>query len=50
MWDHATTAEEANVVTMEGPIPADSIMQVTVTQLPVTLEFGLQPDMYPKTE
>ena len=48
--DHATTAEEANVAAMEGPIPADSIMRVTVTQLSVTLEFGLQPDMYPETE
>ena len=33
MWDRATTAEEASVVAMEGPIPADGVMQVTVTQL-----------------
>ena len=50
MQDRATMAEEANVAATEGPLPADGVMRVTVTQLPVPLEFGLQPEMYPETE
>ena len=50
MRDRATTAEEANVAATEGPLPANGVMRVTVTQLLVPLEFGLQPEMYPETE
>ena len=44
------TAEEADVVSMEGPIPKDGTTREIVTQVPVLLEFGLQPDMYPVSD
>ena len=46
MQAQAATAEEADVALKEGPIPEDGTMWVIVTQVPVPLEFGLQPDMY----
>ena len=50
MQAQVATAEEADVVLMEGPIPEDGKTQVMVTQVPVPLEFGLQPDMYPVSD
>ena len=47
MRQQATTAEEANITSTEGPISQDGTTRVTVTHLPVPLEFGLHPDMYP---
>ena len=50
MRAQAATAEEADVVSTEGPIPKDGTTQVIVTQVPVPLEFGLQLDMYPVSD
>ena len=50
MQAQAATAEEADVVLMEGPILKDGTTRVIVTQVPVPLEFGLQPDMYPVSD
>ena len=50
MQKEATTAEKADIVATEGPIPSGSITHMVVTSLPVPLEFGLQPEMCPKTE
>ena len=46
----AATAEEADVALKEGPIPEDGTTWVIVTQVPVPLEFSLQPDMYPVSD
>ena len=46
MRAQVATAEEADIALKEGPIPEDGTMWVIVTQVPVPLEFGLQPDMY----
>ena len=50
MREEATTAEKADIAATEGPIPSGSITRMVVTSLPVPLEFGLQPEMCPKTE
>ena len=50
MQAQVATAEEADIVLTEGPIPKDGTTRVIVTQMPVPLEFGLQPDMYPASE
>ena len=50
MWAQVATAEEADVVWMEGPIPEDGTTRVIVTQVPDPLEFGLQLDMYPVSD
>ena len=50
MRAQVATVEEAHVVLMEGPIVKDGTTQVIVTQVPVPLEFGLQPDMYPMSD
>ena len=50
MRAQAVTAEEADVVSMEGLIPEDDTTRVIVTQVPVPLEFGLQLDMYPVSD
>ena len=40
---------KADVEVTEGPIPAGGITRVVITSLPVPIEFGLQPEMYPET-
>ena len=50
MREQAATAEETNITSTEGPISQDGTTRVTVTHLPVPLEFGLHPDMYPMTD
>ena len=50
MRTQVATAEEADVALKEGPVPEDGTMRVIVTQVPVPLEFGLQPDMYPVSD
>ena len=46
MQVQAATAEEVDAALQEGPLPEDGTTWVIVTQVPVPLEFGLQPDMY----
>ena len=43
MRAQAATAEE-------GPIPEDGTTWVIITKVPVPLELGLQPDMYPASD
>ena len=50
MREEATTAKMADIAATEGPIPSWSITCMVVTSLPVPLEFGLQPEMCPKTK
>ena len=50
MRAQAATAEEADVAMKEGLIPEYGTTWVIVTQVPVPLEFGLQPDMYPVSD
>ena len=50
MREEATTAKKANIAATEGPTPSGNITRMVVTSLPVPLEFGLQPEMYPETE
>ena len=50
MWEEATTAKRADIAATEGPTPSGNITRMVVTSLPVPLEFGLQPEMYPKTK
>lgn len=45
--EQAADAEEEDVVVTGGTIPKGGTTQVMITQLPVVMEFGLQPDMYP---
>ena len=46
----AATAKEADIVATEGPTLSGNITHIVVTSLPVPLEFGLQPEMYPETK
>ena len=48
--EEAATAEEANIAATEGPTLSRNITRIVITSLPVPLEFGLQPEMYPETE
>ena len=50
MHAQAASAEEVDIVTMEGAIPKGGITKITVTSLPVPLEFGLKPEMQPDTD
>ena len=50
MCAQAASAEEANIISIEGAIPKDGITKITVTSLPVPLEFGLKPEMQSKTD
>ena len=50
MQEEAATAEEADIAATEGPTLSGNIACMVVTSLPVPLEFGLQPKMYPETE
>ena len=50
MRGEAATAKKADLAATEGPIPSGGITHMVVTSLPVPLEFGLQPEMCPKTE
>ena len=47
MREGAATAEEADIAATEGPTLSGNITRMVVTSLPVPLEFGLQPKMYP---
>ena len=47
--EQVADAEKADVEVTEGPIPAGGVTRVVITSLPVPIEFGLQPEMYPKT-
>ena len=48
--EEAATAKEADIVATEGPTLSRNITRMVVTSLPVPLEFGLQPKMYPETK
>ena len=50
MQEEAATAKEADIAATEGPTLSGNITRMVVTSLPVPLEFGLQPKMYPETE
>ena len=50
MWEEAATAEKTDIAAAEGPTPSGNITHMVVTSLPVPLEFGLQPKIYPETE
>ena len=50
MREEETAAKKADIAATEGPIPSGSVTRMVVTSLPVPLEFGLQPEMCPKTE
>ena len=50
LWTQATAAEKLNVETAEGPILADEMTRVTVTSLPIPMEFSLEPKMMPETD
>ena len=50
MHTQAALAEEADIVSMEGAIPKGGITKITVTSLPVPLEFGLKLEMQPETD
>ena len=43
-------AEEADIISTEGAIAKGGITKITVTSLPVPLEFGLKPEMQPETD
>ena len=50
MHVQAALAEEADIIFTEGAIPKGGITKITVTNLPVPLEFGLKPEMQPETD
>ena len=50
MRAQAASAEEADIVSMKGAIPKGGITKITVTSLPVPLEFGLTPEIQPETD
>ena len=49
MREQAAVAEKTDVEATEGPIPTGEVTCMVVTSLPVPIEFGLQPEMYPET-
>ena len=48
--EQAGVAEKMDVETTQGPIPTGGVTHVVVTNLPVPIEFSLQPEMYPETD
>ena len=48
MGAQAASAEEADIISTEGAIPKGGITKITVTNLPVPLEFGLKLEMQPE--
>ena len=46
----ATEAEEAAILAEHGPIPADKITCITITSVPIPIEFGIPEASLPKTE
>ena len=50
MREQAAVAEKADVEATEDPIPLGNVTRIIITSLPVSLEFGLQPEMCPETE
>ena len=46
----ATEAEEAAILAKHGPIPADKIRHITITSVPIPIEFGIPEASLPKTE
>ena len=43
-------AEVVAVAATDGPIPADKIMHVVITSVPITVEFGIPLESLPETE
>ena len=50
LCEQVAAAEKADVEVTEEPVPAGGVTHVVITSLPVPIEFGLQPEMYPKTD
>ena len=50
MHEQAAVAEKTDIKATEGPIPTGGDAHMVVTNLPVPIEFGLQPEMYPETD
>ena len=50
MRAQAASAEEANIISTERAIPKGGVTKITVTSLPVQLEFGLKLEMQPETD
>ena len=46
----AASAEEADIISVEGAIYKGGITKIMVTSLPVPLEFGLKLEMQPETD
>ena len=50
MCAQAALAEEADIISTEGAIPNGGVTKITVTSLPVPLEFGLKSEMQPEMD
>ena len=50
MHVQAASAEEADIVSVEGAISKGGVTKIMVTSLPVPLEFGLELEMQPETD
>ena len=46
----ATEAEEVTLLAKHGPIPADKITCITITLVPIPIEFGIPEASLPETE
>ena len=50
LHQQATEAEEAAIAAEHGPLPSDKITCITITSVPIPIEFGIPEASLPKTE
>ena len=50
MHAQAASAEEADIISVEGAISKGGVTKIMVTSLPIPPEFGLKPEMQPEID
>ena len=50
LHQQATKAEEAAMEAEHGPLPTDGVTQITITSVPIPIEFGIPEASLPETE